>query len=157
MAKNKPSEIPHYELLYIISNKYSEDELAPIVEKVKKIINDNGGNISHNEEWGKKRLAYPIKHFRHGYYNLVEFDLEGEKIAKIDIALRMASEILRHQIVKKKQKTVEEIKREKEIAEKITDIKKAKEKKDEDKNDKKVELKDLDEKLDKILETDNLL
>ena len=60
MAKNKTTENFYYELLYIISNKYSEDEVKPIIEKVEKIIKENGGAIISAEEWGKKRLAYPI-------------------------------------------------------------------------------------------------
>jgi len=159
MAKNKTSEIPHYELLYIVSNKYSENELAPIIDKVRKMINDQGGNITFSEEWGKKRLAYPIKHFRYGYYILIEFDLNGEKLAKVDRILRLANEILRHQIVNKKKKTAIKIEKEKKAAKKNV-AKKEKEfapaEVPADKA-KKVELKDLDEKLDKILETDDLL
>ena len=161
MAKNKTSEIPHYELLYIISNKYSENELAPIIDKVRKIINSQGGNITFSEEWGKKRLAYPIKHFRYGYYNLVEFNLAGEKLTKVDRILRLANEILRHQIVNKKQKTVKTMEKEKKIAKKIAAEKERGVKKEKEKikakSKEKVELKDLDEKLDKILETDDLL
>lgn len=163
MAKNKTSKIPHYELLYIISNKYSENELGPIIDKIKKIINNNSGNITYTEEWGKKRLAYPIKHFRYGYYFLAEFDLSSENLAKVDMDLRMAGEILRHQIVNKKQKTAEEIEKEKKVAKKIA-AKKEKELTAPDvrpsipsDKKKKVELKDLDEKLDKILDTDDLL
>ncbi|MEA3464367.1 MAG: 30S ribosomal protein S6 [Patescibacteria group bacterium] len=159
MAKNKSSEIPHYELLYIISNKYSENELSPIIDKVRKIISDNGGNISYSEEWGKKKLAYPIKHFRYGYYNLAEFDLAGEKLVKINKALQLASEILRHQIVSKKLKTVQVIEKEKRIAKSIVAKKdeEMKEKKGKIRDQKSAELKDLDERLDKILETDDLL
>ena len=113
MAKSKKVETPHYELLYIISNKYSEDELKPIIQKVGRIIKDNGGNITKTEEWGKKRLAYPIKHFNYGYYNLVEFDIKGDKTGKINRTLQMAREILRHQTVVKKVKTPAEIKKEK--------------------------------------------
>lgn len=159
MSKNKSSEIPHYELLYIISNKYSEDELSPIIDKVRKIINDHGGDISYSEEWGKKKLAYPIKHFRYGYYNLAEFDLAGEKLIKVNKALQLASEILRHQIVSKKLKTVQEIEKEKRIAKSIVAKKSeaVKGKEGKIKGQKKTELKDLDERLDKILETDDLL
>ena len=145
MSKNKQLETFYYELLYLVPNKYSEDELAVIINKVRKIINDCGGNITYSEEWGKKRLAYPIKHFRHGYYNLVEFDLAGEKIIKIDRALRLANEILRHQIIKKNKK----------IAEKV--IIKQQEEKTKGAEKKMVEMKDLDKKLDKILEIDDLL
>lgn len=157
MAKSKKVETPHYELLYIISNKYSEDELKPIIQKVGKIIKDNEGNITKTEEWGKKRLAYPIKHFNYGYYNLVEFDIEGGKTEKINRTLQMAREILRHQMVVKKVKTPAEIKKEKEISEKIATKAKEKEKLEEEKIKGKVDLKDLDKKLDKILDTDDLL
>jgi len=163
MAKNKKNKIPHYELLYIVSNKYTEDELKPIVLNVNKIIKENGGNITYKEEWGKKKLAYPIEHFNYGYYNLAEFDVEGGQVEKINKALRMSSEVLRYTIVAKAVKTAEEIQAEKvkvkAIAKKaIKEKRREKEeplKKEEHKA--KVDLKDLDEKLDKILDTDDLL
>lgn len=160
MSKVKKIEIPHYELLYIISNKYTEDEIKPIIEKVKKIINNRGGKITLTDEWGKKRLAYPIKNFGYAYYVLVEFDLEGKKLKDIDWDLRMMNEVMRHQIVIKKIKTEEEIKKEEEISKKIADKKVEKEKveeKVEEKKKEKVDLDELDEKLDKILDTDDLL
>ena len=54
MAKNKKSVTPHYELLYIISNKFTEEEIKPIIEKVSKVITDNKGEITYTEDWGKK-------------------------------------------------------------------------------------------------------
>ncbi len=166
MSKNKPSEIPHYELLYIVSNKYTEEELKPIIKEVKEIINKNEGQITYTEEWGKRKLAYPIKHFSYGYYNLVEFDVAGEKVAKIDKALRLSEHILRHQIVAKKFKTAEEIAKEEkereEIDQKIAAKKEAEQKEKETKKEKQepkksIDLQELDKKLDKILETDDLL
>ena len=161
MSKTNASQIPHYELLYIVSNKFTEDELKPIIEKVGGLIKDKGGKITLTEEWGKKRLAYPIKNFSHAYYVLAEFDFEGEKVEDINRGLRMMSEIMRHQIVSKTVKTAEDIKKEKEISQKIT-ARKEKEKTEEVKKEKKikkekVDMGELDEKLDKILETDDLL
>lgn len=157
MSKIKSNKIPHYELLYIVSNKYSEDELKPIIEKVSKLIKDNSGNITYSEEWGNKKLAYPINRFNHGYYNLVEFDCEKEKLEKINKELRIDSDILRSQIVIKNIKTQEEINKEKKISEKIAAQAIKKEELETEKAKGKVNLKDLDEKLDKILETDDLL
>lgn len=161
MSKVKSGETPHYELLYLISNKFSEDEVKPIIEKVNSLILNNHGKITLVENLGKKRLAYPIKGFRYGYYNLVEFDLVGKNLINIDRALRLMNEILRQQIVIKTVKTAEQIAQDKKIAEKIADrnIKEEKEVKEKIKEmDKdKVDLKDLDEKLDKILETNDLL
>lgn len=173
MSKTKSSDLPHYELLYLISNKFSETEIKPLMEKINSLIANNQGQITSSVELGKKRLAYPVKGFRFGYYNLVEFSMPGINLAKVDHALRMMSEVLRQQIVLKPLKTEAQISEDKKIAEKIAARnieaeKQAKEKisarseagtpsaaKEADKD--KVDLKDLDEKLDKILETDNLL
>jgi len=161
MSKTKKTEIPRYELLYIVPNKYTEDEVKPIIERVNKTIIEKGGKIISAEEWGKKKFAYPIKGFYHGYYNLVEVDLEGDKVAEIERALRLMNEILRHQVVSKAVKAAAVIEREKKIAAKIaakTAQKKEMEiEKGKEKSKKKIDLGDLDEKLDKILETSDLL
>lgn len=161
MSKVKKTEVPHYEMLFIVPNKYTEDEAGKIVNKVRDIIKENNGNITFSEDWGKKKFAYEINHYNHGYYSLFEFDGETASIAKIDRTLRMSNEVLRHQIVKKKVKTAEDVKQEEKIAAKVvakTEAKVKEEKEEEKTKDKsKLELKDLDDKLDKILETDDLL
>lgn len=160
MSKTKSGEIPHYELLYLISNKFSEDEVKPIVEKVNSFISNNNGKITLSEDFGKRKLAYPIKGFRYGYYNLAEFDMAGENLINLDKSLRMMNEVLRHQIVIKTVKTEKQIAQDKKIAEKIVarNIKEEKEaeQKTKETDKEKVNLKDLDEKLDKILETNDL-
>ena len=165
MAKNKSTKIPHYELLFIVSNKYSEDELKDVVKTAHKIITDNKGEITYAEEWGKKKFTYPINHFHYGYYSLAEFNCPGENINKINLDLRLSSEVLRHMIVVKELRTKEEIKaekaqEEKKIIEKIKEKEKENkvvDKKENKKTTQKVDMKQLDDKLDKILETDDLL
>ena len=90
------------------------------------------------EFWGKKKFAYPIDHNNHGYYNLIEFDLEKEKLAKIENTLRMSQEIVRYMTVKKRVKTEEEIQEEKKVAEKIA-AKSLEQKEQEEKEEKKEE------------------
>lgn len=165
MAKNKSAEIPHYELLFIVSNKYSEDELKSVVKTAHKIITDNSGKITYSEEWGKKKFTYPIKHFHYGYYSLAEFDCSSKNVNKINHDFRLNDKFLRHMIVVKKLLSEKEIKaekamEEKKIIEKIKEEKKAStiiDEKEIKKTKQKVDMKQLDEKLDKILETDDLL
>lgn len=176
MSKVKSGDIPHYELLYLISNKFSEEEIKPIMEKINFLVTNNQGQVTRSILLGKKRLAYPIKGFRFGYYNLLEFDMPGINLINVGRALRLMSEILRQQIVLKELKTEEQLDQDRKIAEKIAarNIKEEKLVKERtfarraapagaaDSSEKvidrdKVDLKDLDEKLDKILETDNLL
>lgn len=161
MAKTKLANIPHYELLYVIPNKYTEEEVKPIMAKVSKIIAGHNGKITYSEEWGKKKLAYLIKGNGYGYYNLVEFDLSGNELDKLNRTLAMTNEVLRYQVVTKPARSEAEIKEEKKKMEKRLEEEIVKEKeepeKEKEKTKPKMDLKDLDEKLDKILNTDDLL
>lgn len=170
MSKTKTAGATHYEILFIIPNKFTDDESKNVASQVEKTITDFGGKITLREYWGKKRLAYEIKHNAFGYYGLFEFDLEGANLAKIDQALRLSADVLRHQIVVKKAKTEEEIARETKIRAKIDSKKASEEKKQEEKaksssstaapvkkDDKRVDLKDLDEKLEGILNAKDLI
>lgn len=82
MSRIKSSETPHYEMLYIVSNQFTEEEVKPINAKINKLIVDNGGAITYSEDWGKKKMHYPIKGFSFGYYFLIEFDVNGEQLKK---------------------------------------------------------------------------
>ncbi len=109
MAKNKKSGIPHYELLYIVANKFTEDDLKGINTRVNKLIEEHGGKITFKEDWGKKKFCFPIEHRRFGYYQFVEFDIESNLIEKINTDLRMSNEVLRHMIVNHAPKTQKQI------------------------------------------------
>ncbi len=109
MAKNKSSQLPRYELLYVVSNKFTSEETEPIAQKVEDLITTNDGNIVYRENWGKRRMSYPIKGFQFGYYRLLEFDLPANKIEEINRYLRLSNDILRHQIIKRQPRTVQEI------------------------------------------------
>ncbi len=172
MSKVKEEGDSHYEMLYIVPNQYTEDEAKEIATKIKKTITDEGGKITHEEEWGGKKFAYKIKQFTHGYYFVLEFDLDPKKLERINMLIRTSGEIIRFQIISKRVKTAEELMEENKILEKI-EAKKAEVAKDEiekeeakekkkpeakkEKDENKMKLKDLDEKLDELLDTDDLL
>lgn len=168
MSKTKPSGPSHYEMLFIIPNRFTEEEAKTVSEKTEKMVADNGGQITRREYWGKKKLAYEIKHNGYGYYSLLEFDLEGSSLAKLNQTLKLSTDVLRHQIIAKRIKSSEEIARDEKIQAKI-DSKRAAEKskakeeevkqteKGKTKDDKRVELKDLDQKLEGILNADDLI
>jgi small subunit ribosomal protein S6 len=132
---------------------------------VNKLISDQGGKITFEEFWGKHKLAYRVDGFRHGYYHLVEFDLEGPKLGEINNRLRLSNEVLRHQIIKKKRKTAADLEEEARIKAKIAERRKAEDSAEETKkaaakpvaDDKRADLKDFDEELDKIIDASNLL
>ena len=140
----------HYELLYLVSGTFSEDELIPIKERVKQLIEKREGKITLEDSLGKKKLAYPIKQFRHGYYLLYEFDLAGENLKSLENDLKLTPEVLRHQTVRRELQTLSFV----EMTEKKVEKEKeeTKEKKRPEKD--KIKMQDLDEKLDEILKGD---
>lgn len=148
----------NYELLYIVSNQYTNDEAKAIKEKVNAMLKGHGAVFGLEEDLGKKKLAYPIDQAAHGYYFLAEFELEdGRALKEINNWLRLDKEILRAQIISKKKLTAEDIEKAKkrEAARIRPDKPESKPTKTDD--DKKVDIKDLDEKLEEILKTDDLV
>ncbi len=171
MSKTKVSGLIHYEILFIVPNKFTDEEAQKVFKKVKDLIISMDGKISFENYWGKKKFAYPINHDYYGYYGYYEFDLDRSLVSEINNKLRLDKDVLRFMIVKKDLKTEEQIKKDAEIREKI-DKRKADEEKEEEKvkeskakkesspkkkKEDKVDLKTLDEKLDDVLDVDDLL
>ncbi len=90
-----------YDLLAIIPAVYTEEEIGPIAEKVVGLVVANGGEIVRSENLGKLKLAYPIKHQKHGYYWLVQFDAEPDTLTKLDKDLRLSDHVVRHLITER--------------------------------------------------------
>jgi small subunit ribosomal protein S6 len=164
MSKTKNSGASHYEVLFIVSNRFTDEEAQVCVKKVEALIEANDGQITARNYWGKKKLAYPIKHEAYGYYDLLEFDLEPSKLMILDEKLRLDTEVIRFMIIKKPIKSDIQLAKEKKIKDKISSKKsvavKAEEEEDETKNKnakKKADLKSLDEKLEGILNAEDLL
>ena len=109
----------HYEMLCIIPARYTEEELKGVEGKITELIKKYEGEITFTENLGNRKIAYPIKNIQNGFYLVIEFDIEQPKLKELDGILKLTPEVLRHQIITKKVKTEEELRREKMIQEKI--------------------------------------
>lgn len=89
-----------YELLYIVSSSYTDEDVGKVEGTVKALIEKVGGRIVETKRLGKFRFAYPIKKNRHGHYVLTYVEMEPATVAKLDEALRMSGEVLRHIILR---------------------------------------------------------
>jgi len=151
-----------YELLYVIPATYAENELQPVMDGVTKELTKLEAKITRNDMVGKLKIAYPIKKVRHGYYVIVDMELEPGKIASLDRALRLHSDVIRHQLVMKDTKSkpvtslssVDRIDRERPSRKRseraTTDRQAAAAPKKDSKVD--VSMEEIDKKLDKIVE-----
>jgi small subunit ribosomal protein S6 len=84
-----------YETVFIATPVLSEIQMKEAVQKFKKIITDNEGVIVHEENWGLKKLAYPIQKKSTGFYYLIEFKGTGELIDKLEVQYRRDERIIR--------------------------------------------------------------
>jgi len=95
----------HYELLFVLPGTLSENETEPLVNKIKTIIEKNGGQKLTVAELEKRRLAYPMKHIRYGYFGLAYFEAEPEMVKKMEAGFVLDRDFLRTFVKKINPKT----------------------------------------------------
>ena len=83
-----------YEVLYNIDPAQGEEGIAALVEKFKAMV-EAEGTLSSIDEWGKRRLAYPINDLAEGYYVLMNFESKPEFPAELERVLKITDGILR--------------------------------------------------------------
>ena len=91
--------MPKYELMYILSSAVSDNDAPQISSEIDKFIQEQGGTILTQEMLGKKKLAYPIKKTRNGFYILQTFNFDSAKTAGLDNKLRSLDSIIRYLVV----------------------------------------------------------
>jgi small subunit ribosomal protein S6 len=84
-----------YETVFIITPVLSEQQMKEAVQKFKALIVEEGGEIVHEEDWGLRKLAYPIQKKSTGFYNLIEFKANAEFINKLEVEYRRDERIIR--------------------------------------------------------------
>ncbi len=84
-----------YETVFILTPVLSEEQTKEAVKVYEDFITSNGGAIKHKEFWGLKKMAYQIQKKSNGFYNLVEFEAQGDLIQKLEIAFKRDERIMR--------------------------------------------------------------
>lgn len=88
-----------YELIFILKADQPESEMETRVAKAKEIMAAYGGEVTQENHWGIRRLAYEIEHENKGNYMFLKFKSKGESIAVLDKQFRLDDQVLRHLIV----------------------------------------------------------
>jgi small subunit ribosomal protein S6 len=89
-----------YELMFVLAPDLQEDGVTAATERITALITNRGGEITKVDNWGRRRLAYPIRHHSDGYYTVVRFRLESHLTDELDRNLRLAEQVLRHLIIR---------------------------------------------------------
>ncbi len=90
----------HYETVFIMTPVLSDDQMKEAVKKYQDLLKNQGAEIIHEENWGLKKLAYPIQKKASGFYYLMEFRAEGNVVDALETAYRRDERMLRFLTVK---------------------------------------------------------
>ena len=88
-----------YELMYIVRPDLDEEGVADSVASVKTLVAGQGGEVVKSTMWGKRRLAYEVKHLRDGHYVLANIRLEPTSVSGLERALGIHDTVFRHLLV----------------------------------------------------------
>lgn len=103
-----------YELGFILNPEVNEDQIRAILERIEQIVRNYDGQIVKVNQWGRRRLAYPIQHHRDGYYTFIDMILTPETVLELDRTLKVSEEVMRHLVKRRDPKAVQKEREERE-------------------------------------------
>ncbi|MEN8904660.1 MAG: 30S ribosomal protein S6 [Clostridiales bacterium] len=89
-----------YESIFIINSKIGEEAIKEMVEKFKGIF-EKSTKLGKIDEWGKRKLAYPIEKIEEGYYVLVNFEAEPSFPSELERLYKITESIIKYLVIKK--------------------------------------------------------
>ncbi|GLB49976.1 30S ribosomal protein S6 [Neptunitalea lumnitzerae] len=86
----------HYETVFILNPVLSETQIKETVKKFEDFLIEKGAEFVSKEDWGLKKLAYPIQNKKSGFYHLFEYKVAGEAIDGLELEFRRDERIMRY-------------------------------------------------------------
>ena len=84
-----------YETVFIITPVLSDEQTKDVIKKYKDLLKDKGAKITHEENWGMRKLAYPIQKKSTGFYYLMEFEADASVILPFETEFRRDERVIR--------------------------------------------------------------
>lgn len=104
----------NYEVVFITRPDMPDDAIKALIQKVKETVDGLNGQVVKVEEWGKRRMAYPIKKHADGHYVFANISCSPAASKEVERILRLNEDVIRYQTVKKiETKTVKKAKKNK--------------------------------------------
>lgn len=86
---------PIYETVLVVKPQLSDQEVGGIVDKTRQLISGEGGSILNEDRWGRRKLAYQIKHCREGFYVYLKFNAPPSLVGRLEQHFRLQEPVLR--------------------------------------------------------------
>jgi small subunit ribosomal protein S6 len=90
----------HYETVFILTPVLSEDQMKETVSKFRDFLVEKGSEIVFEDNWGMKKLAYPIQKKSTGFYHLIEFKAESDLIRDLEVSFKRDERVIRFLTIK---------------------------------------------------------
>lgn len=90
-----------YEILYIVRPELDEEQLQAAIATVNRLIESLGGATQKTDVWGRRRLAYEVRHLREGQYVLTDFQIDPARVPELEGTLKISDTVFRHLVVRK--------------------------------------------------------
>ena len=103
-----------YELAYILNPEVNEEEVRAFQDRIEQIVATYGGQIVKVNQWGRRRLAYPIERHRDGLYTFIDMILTPETVTELERMLKVSEIVLRHMVKRRDPKAVQKEREERE-------------------------------------------
>jgi small subunit ribosomal protein S6 len=92
--------VRNYELVFIVHPEVDDEGLTAAIETVKGLVERNEGQVTQVNQWGLRRLAYPIQNQWEGQYVLMNINMPPGGIAELERSLGLAEQVIRHLVVR---------------------------------------------------------
>ncbi len=86
----------HYETVFILNPVLSDDQVKETVKKYEDFLVSNGAKMVSKENWGLKKLAYPIQNKKSGFYHLFEYTVDGDVITPLEVEFKRDERFMRY-------------------------------------------------------------
>lgn len=110
-----------YESAVLINAALDDQQIDSILSRIKDFITNNGGQIREVDNWGRKRLAYPVEKSKIGYYAIYRFDGPSDIVAKLERTYGLDEQILRYVTLKLDNDALEQLEKNKTLSSTIKD------------------------------------
>jgi len=84
-----------YEIGFVINPEATEEEIKKVIDSVVEIIKNTGGSIENVDEWGRRKLAYPVQKHNEGVYIFITTKVTGAAIFDIERRLKLSEKVMR--------------------------------------------------------------
>ena len=89
-----------YETIYVLRPSVQQSASAALAGRVNELLGRNGGTLTRVENWGRRKLAYPVQKQNYGVYVYIKYAGVGQVVPELERALRLSDDVMKYQTVK---------------------------------------------------------